>query len=543
MSIRTRLVGLLAKGELEGMQRTLDVLSEAWQRGPYSMPQAQVVQALREADSWMVDYILRQRGWQLLTTTMFEFGEADRLRAVDEARFMYNTDVQTAKAVNGWTDFGFGQSVMVEPADPALALIWQEFWSARRNVSVLGDTQAYKLSNRLIVDGELFLVVFGSRTTGQATVRRIDTKEISEIIYEPDDPDVPLYYVKRVEGGEDIYYPDWRATPAQLKTVEIPKGAVLADDLSRKVTVGGKPMAVTSVRVIHVVYDDIEGRGWPMMRRVYEWSRVLRNFLGDRAAVARAVAAYVDEVIHAGGSRATDAIASRFASSLSSSAWGTDTNPPPPAGSTLIHNKAVEVSRRPLTTGAMDAEADGQMLAGQVSAGTGMPLHWMGWPQALANRATAREMARPWNAQLGRYQGMWVTVFQALVEIVAMVATEATGQVFEDVGATVTLQSPVDVQLDEIGQAMEALTSAASAGIVDGELAVEAAQKLVEQLLLVLGIVLEQEEQEPEEPPEGEEIEIASLQAVMSLALERMGEGLISAEDFSRWLSDEVARL
>jgi len=526
-SIRDGITRTLLSDHVRAMEETIHVMEQAYRRGPAMMDERALVDALSEADSYLIDYVLRQRGYQLLSQSVIEFTEEDRLRAVEEARHMYRSDVQVARAVNLWTDFGFGQSVEIVPHNEALGAVFDEFWTARRNAPLLSQRRIHMLSNDVINDGEVFLVVFGSNVDGKSTVRRMDTKAITRIVYEEDDPDIPLYYVRYKAGTQEVWYPDWRATPDQLARVEIPTNARLITDEVPEVTIGGKLAPVTSVKVLHVAYDELNGRGWPTLSRVYTWNRVLRNFLGDRAAVAKRVAMYVDRIQHKGGSRAQDAIEAKFQSALNRNTF-LDTNPPAPAGSTAVHNQAVDWYRQPLTTGGGDAMSDGQMFAGQISVGVNMPLHWLGWPQALSNRATAREMARPTLEALERYQGFWSSIFRDLVEIVGMNAGE-----FDDYGADITLQTPIDTDVEDLARGMEAITDATQSSAIDPELAIVANEKLAGRMLQVLGVPgafddIEQEEGEP--TPE---------QTILMAIAENVRAGLITEKEAEDYLSTE----
>jgi len=521
-AVRERLASLLWANEIKAVQRSLDVLEDAWRSGPAVMTDSQIVRALQEADSFLLHRVLEQRGWVLATRGDWEYTEEDRLRAVREARRMYDTDMQTQTAVAQWTDFGFGIDVDIEPRDEALGEVFEEFWTARRNQPVFGQRNLHKLSTTLINDGEVFLAVFGSRIDGKATVRQLDTTAITEIITHPDDPDTPLYYVRGIAGKPSIYYPDWRATKEQLSLVDIPSNAILATDQYKKMDVQGVPTPVTSVMMVHLAYDERNGRGWPMFKTMYVWARMLQQFLENRAAVTRAVAAFVDEVIHPGGQRMQDALEARFSSGLTGSQWYDSTNPMPPAGSTLIHNKGIDVERRPLQTGATDALGDYQMFAGQVARGSRTPIHVI-VPQAMSNRATAYEQSKPWYRALQRYQLLWTDFFTDLVEVVAMVHTLATGTEFDDLETDVSLQSPIDVSADEYAAAIGAVKDAAQAGAIPAVIATTAIIRLTERMLMALGIapdlpeweVPEKVEPEPEThpapppppPPEGEQPE------------------------------------
>lgn len=127
-TVRDALTKALLSDHVEAMEHTLRVMEAAYRRGPAVMDEQALIAAMGEADNYLIDYVMKQRNFQLLTQVETEYTEDDRQRAVDEARHMYMRDVQSARAVNLWTDFGFGQSVEVVPHDERLAEVWGEFW-------------------------------------------------------------------------------------------------------------------------------------------------------------------------------------------------------------------------------------------------------------------------------------------------------------------------------------------------------------------------------------------------------------------------------
>jgi len=168
------------------------------------------------------------------------------------------------------------------------------------------------------------------------------------------------------------------------------------------------------------------------------------------------------------------------------------------------------------------------MFAGMVSAGTNMPAHWMGWPQSLANRATAREMARPTIEALERYQNFWADVFRDMVEIVGI---NAGG--FEDYEADVTLDVPIDTDVDELAAGMGAVTEALQANGVDYDLGVAANNAMTRRLLQVLGVpgaLDEVEQEEREKTPE---------QIIIDGLVESLRNGKATIEEVEEFLSEE----
>ena len=429
---------------------------------------------------------------------------AARGAALKRSRLADRLDIQSRHAKNLWTDFGFGQSIQIAPRDPDAAEVWDEFFNARRNAPLLKQRKFHKLSDDQIVDGEQWFVFFGA-IDGEATIRRLRTDQISEVVHEEGDADVNLFYVRNVAnqkvtvpgagdlaGVVSIYYPDWQATPKQLNAVKVPSNVRRADKLKRS----------TRVVVQHAaINEDTNGRGWPQFYQVPDYTNVYRELIQDWATVSKANAMYVRQMVTAAGSRGVDAIRAKFGSTLSSTNMY-ERNPPAVAGSTLVHNRAVEVTDVPLNRGAGDAQTTSMLVAGQISAGTGAPLHWMGRPDAMQNRATARETAKPFIEQMERYQSWWADVLQDWVEIVLRLHEEATGKEFETYEADISLESPIAVDLDELAKVMTAVTGGVAAGAMDPRAAGNALERFTLLSLEALGV---KDAQSVLEPENGEE--------------------------------------
>lgn len=439
--------------------------------------------ALAEVDPRLVDLIYRQQGWSRVGASEAElFTEEERLAKVNESRWMYRYDPQTWRSVNLWTDFGFGQQVKITPKDEALAEVFKAFLEAPANGYILNPRKmADVLSNKLITGGEHFLVFFASTVDGACTLRRLTTSQIRTIVYDKDDSDVPLWYLRDTADGT-IAYPDWRATPEQLENTPPPdKAKPIADVLS------GQERATVAV-ILHVAVDEENGRGWPLIARALAWFRAYKEFLENRASVAAAIATYVDKVKVQGGSRAADAMVTRLESALTRLSAGGETNPPPAAGGTWVENAMVDRQRLSLGTGAGDAQTDGMTIASQGATGAGVPIHFLNRPDTMQNKSVARESGLPWYEQIQRYQTLWVSVFQDMVNIVARFATEYGGKSFADTTADVTLDSPFDADITELVSALGAVGSAAQAGtLLDGP-AERVTSKLTMLLLTAFGI-------------------------------------------------------
>lgn len=493
-----------------------------------------MLRSLSELDSQLVDLIVRQRGYDPIhglpgALGGFRLTDADRRYALEYSRYMCHYDVMVARAVRMWTDFGFGQRVQVAPRDPSAKAIWNEFWNSPVNAYLLGQAELHELSNNQVRDGEQFFVFWVSTLDGFCTLRKIAPEYVTRIVHDKDDDVVPVWYVRSAADG-DIYYPDWRADADTLARNPVPAGAKSVDDLRPE----------TRAVVLHLASNKVNGRGWPLLWQALEWARAYKDFLGDRATVARAVAMYVDKLKVKGGSRAVNDVISRLESTLArtDSAW-LDRNPPAAAGSDWVENESISRERMPLSTGAGDAQIDGMTLVGQFGTGAGMPLHFLNRPDAMQNRGVARESAPPWYEQMQRYQTFWGESFSDMVEIV-LTMHERYGQQprqFVTYDADVTLDALHDADIDSIVSVVDTLNTCVTAGTVKTSKAIKAIEALLKLALNVLGVrdvatVLKDDESDVTTPPQTPE--------AAQMVLENWKGGRISTVELVAYLAGEL---
>ncbi len=534
-TFRQRIANFLLRDERAKLEEAQKVWFDAYLRGPGLLPPDELVRQLAEQDSYYLDYLLDLRAWERLSGGgwALDLSEQDRLRAVEEARYMTHYDTQSQLAVNAWTNFGFGRSVEVVPQDEAAVPVWDEFWTARRNAPLLEQRKIHELSDQIVKDGEIFFLFWISELNagngGNVTLRKLDTEQINEVISVEGDEDIPLYYVQNITDAttnySQVYYPDWQATQAELAKVEIPHGAVLATEL--------RPY--TGVLILHAGINEIGGRGWPQFHQAYEWFRVYKDFLGDRAAVARKAAMYTEKLTIKGGSRAVDAIERRLRSNYQTG--GTyETNPAPVAASDWLQNEAINREWMSRDTGAAGAQTDGMTLVGQGSAGTGVPMGWMGRSDAWQNRSVAEYVVRYFEEVMNRYQTMWSSVFSDMCEIVL----RARGQQFETYEANVTLQAPQEREVDEITRLMAATSNAVTAMAVDPQVAERANEAALTMALGELGLDnAEDVLRPPEEEVEPEDDDI--MARISAHIMENARGGTVDWEQVAEWAIGELA--
>lgn len=522
---RNRVISPLAK-ELAAQRQlgaAIEALADARR---YVMSPEAAIQRLSESgkisgvDSQLVDLMLMQSGYTRLgggggtygNITNF-FNESMRRASVADSRLMYQMDVQTSAAVDMWVDSGLGQEVVITPNDPSLVEVWDEFWKAPRNAYVVGADKIHENVSTQIQDGEVFFVIWASTLDGTCTIRRMTTDQFSDIVCDPNDPAVPVYYIQNTLDGKTVYYTDYRVANtlsesnkarahvnkligekaeqsvieaaqlmAQIKSQEMPpppQGAVNADDLRPN----------TRVVVVPMQRNMIGKRGWPQLRQALVWFRAYRDFIGDRATVAKKAAMYVEKVTAKNsGQRQIDNIVARLQSSLVNEGTGLDRNQNTTAGQTWIQNEQVNREWMARDTGAPGAQIDGLSILGQGAAGARTPLGWMGRPDAWQNRAVAKEASLPWYEQIQRYQTFLTSVFSDIVEVVGRMANEYGGKSIQDFSCEVSLDSPFQNDIDEIAAIMGAVTQAAIGGNIDADIAKRANAELTRLALSSLGI-------------------------------------------------------
>lgn len=477
-------VGELLGGNRAREQRQIaeltDLMIRASQFSPMIHPE-ELIRRLGEVDPQYLDFAIRTlMNYQPVNA---DETEAVRVRVILEARQMYTNDVLTGHIIDLWTDFGFGLEINVTPRDEQAAEVWQEFWTATRNHPVLNSRNIHGHSANLLNDGELFFAFFVSTLDGMTTVRTIRSDQIVRRVSHPDDESITLFWVREYtpKGGSasrTIYYADWTATENDLKLVELPDGAVRADELRPE----------TRVVILPALFKERSGRGWPLMSAAFPWSRIYRDFLQDRAAVARAVASIVDKVKVKGGQRAVDALRRQLESTLASMDSGADTNPAPVAGSRFVGNEGVDIERMSLSTGAVDADKDGASMIAQAGLGGRLFPHWLGRGEAF-RLATATSMEVPVLRAFQRYQNFWASIWGDMVKIVLTMAEEyGRGRSFDTYEADINTDAILQSDLQIVNSVIASISKLFTDGLITLPVAGSASDQLLRVALGTLGV-------------------------------------------------------
>jgi hypothetical protein len=352
-----------------------------------------------------------------------------------------------------------------------------------------------------LVDGEIFLTFFISTVDGTCQVRVIKTNEIKKIISDPDDKNIPLYYLRQWDDGEgntqQMYYADWQA----FKNGWLDKAKKLESNIQKAEVVNSG----TVVCVLHIAHNRKTGlRGWPIFSAGIPWTKAHTRFREDRSTVAASVAMFVNKLKVRGGSRPIDNLKARLQSSWANG--NLETNPAAPAGSAWMQNEGVDLERMPLGTGASDAKVDGESLLQMAALGAGTYPHYFGAGDAY-RLATATAMEGPVLRQWSRYQTFWAAQFRKMVRSVLWaketypkssgeLQTEQNEKKWADIDISVSTDRLVEIDLGSISDAMSKMLTAITPYMQMGIIPTETLQKIMSSIWLVALQALQVEQAE-----------------------------------------------
>ena len=481
-TLRQRLANLLLRDEQRRLRETSNLFLDIYQRWPSVVRAALTTkehERLGELDARYVDLMARQMQYNFGQPAGYEATESDRRVAVDMSRRAYDNDVLAEAIVDSWTSFGFGTEVDVIPRDPAAKPVWDAFWNHKQNAYLLNQKRVQDMSTYLLRDGDYLILFYISTLDGSVIIRRVSTIEIqggpqgTGIICMPQDREVPVLYRRQLyaTATETVnpvqYIRDWRATDEMVEEVRQTKDWHFEDGVFLDEV---KPE--TRVVALHVAHKVRTLRGWPLMTTGLPWSAAYKNFLQDRAAIARAAAMYFEKLKVKGGQRAVDSLVTAMQSSLTHNSNTYETNPIPAAGSRWIENDQAELTRFPMDTGSSDAQVDGAMLKAQAALAGRMPSHWLGSGQDV-QWATAQEMRLPILRALNGYGLFWSATWDEMAEIVLTAyerySPKMTGRTFGSYEVDVNTDAMNTIEIDQVIALMGELDSAVAAGFPAGD--------------------------------------------------------------------------
>lgn len=422
---------------------------------------------------------LNDRGWVQLGTSPEQLG-FKRTEAVQQSRLYWAGDPLAKQAIRLWTDYAFGTGVQWKAADDKASAALTDLVDSPRNASVFSPRGQRMGSDKLLIDGEVFIALFPGK---QPIVRYIDPLQITELVTNPDDY-ADVRYFKR----------EWSTPQGQVKTVYYrswlnPDNVPIQD-------AGGRSIRSTEEAILyHLPVNTIASRGVPLLYPAIDWIRLHRRFLAARVAVMLAAARFVWNLKVQGNQAQVEQVAKQYEDN------------PPPAGSMHVENATAGLQSIRADTGAQQAYNDGRMIKLMVSAATGWPEQYFG-DISIGNLATAQTVELPVQKMCQSYQAVWGGVYRDIfntvfgfqkvekryVDIDFPPITPTSAGVIADAFSKILPQFPAFVESPDVQQqALMAL------GITNTKDAMETLENVLASL--------EKEEPEPaptEVPPPGE---------------------------------------
>jgi hypothetical protein len=386
--------GQLMEGDPGLLRDALQVVEAMEQLPPEMMQEAFGSQAALEL-------ALEDRGWLRTALVGSEMDLPTRENVLPIARRFYRRDPLSHQAVRLWTAYSVGTGHSVTAKGRAASIL-EELRLDPRNRTFFSAQGQQKNSNRLLIDGDLFVAIFD--TDSGFVFRRLDSRQVTEIITNPEDAEEPWFYKRMVPGkagSEDkaMYYRDWAA----------PDEAVLRVDGQ------GKPVQ-PDVVVYHVANEPLGLWGASLLESGLDWSRENRKFMQARSAVIQAVARYVYHLTNKGSGKALKDLKARLTTTLTATG-GTERNPPPAAASTWLQNQGLKLELQKQDTGAVNATADADLFKTMFGSSVNLPLHYFGDPRT-GNLATATAMELPILKGFEMNQQLWTDVYLDLYRYV-----------------------------------------------------------------------------------------------------------------------------
>jgi hypothetical protein len=411
-------------------------------------------EAFTQAD---IELALDDRGWLVGGKRMM--GELDPLSRqvqVNRSRYYWLRDPLAKQAVRLWTDYCFGDQALTWHCDDAgVQKSLDKFMKDRRNRRYTSREGVRRMSQRLLVDGELFIGIFAD-----GTIRTFDCLQITAIITDPDDEDKVIAY-KRVttpphgQGQNKVlYYKPWDldddSTSFDSRTVANDGYNIVPVDPQGSKQVNYEKDVV----MYHLPFDAIERRGNGLLTSCSDWSREHRRFMIARVAIMQALSKFAFKTTVKGGQNVVNSIRAKLESTFAQSglSGGTQHQPVAAPGANFLSNEGVTLEAMPRATGAGDAQSDANQLKLMVSAGTGIFLHYFGDP-STGNLATATAMELPMLKMFGAYQQYWKDAWRDLFSIVL-----EEGPDDDAADILLTLPDIIEDDLQKLAQFLTAVT-------------------------------------------------------------------------------------
>lgn len=392
-----------------------------------TITKAQLDELRESADSYrLLQRELEDVGYYLLNTRI---GNID-LRPVQRERFYrralkyYLEDPLVLRSVDMQPQYVFGRGLpRPESNNPKVQEALDKFWDDEDNQLALTTFKAqYARSVELQLQANIYFVIFED-PNGGIKVGTLPHEEVTDIITDPENRLRPCWYKRE-------YIENWYNFTSGQYEPKAQKTTIWYQDWKHESPKGFGPPSTAKIAKGKIFHVKIGGTsemkfGVPHIQRILDWAKAHNEWMRARVAIAKAAATFAWERKLKTGSDPNKVMtiardwASKKHQSITGATgeWGeSDPMSAPKYASMVTTNEAVEYNfKGGNTTGAGDASADQKMFRSQISAGTGLPQHFLG-DEGSANLATATAMNEPVIRMMEFFQELWEDVYRQILD-------------------------------------------------------------------------------------------------------------------------------
>jgi hypothetical protein len=368
--------------------------------------------------------------WNNLSTDRpaYDMVYDDRKRLITRIRLYRRRSPLAKQGANLLQHYVLGQGVSLKANNKAkVARLVDEFWEDPVNQAVFTSHQSQKEAiDQLFTDGDLFIVMFPDPEDGTLHLGLVDAINCDDIITDPDNGRVALWYKVRQPDtrydfgsgtyamyttSEFVYYRDWRNADDEGDNGRkkfMPPTNMIADGL-----------------MYHVRINRRGKFGESELATAVDWLKSHKDFMEDRASLNRAAAQIAWKKKRKGSAADIRSEVERLQSSMVNNIARYESNPPFASASTIVENEGTSIDWVKTDTGGGNALADERILRMMAGAGMGgIPNHYFG-DEANANLATATAMELPLLKTYEDWQRLWGDVISDVIQFMLSTAHAA----------------------------------------------------------------------------------------------------------------------
>lgn len=267
----------------------------------------------------------------------------------------------------------------------------------KNRLSVFGAQALIEADHELQKGGNIFFAIW--MKTNPVQVRVWSSYEIVDVITDPNDADLPMFYIRSwVDNGGKQHT---KAYPSVFNTKYA--GIVNLDGVTAQVD---KDV---------IVYHMAEGRGlkqkWALspLTSALPWNRAYEGFLLDFAAVVQMIRKYTSMFTTKGGDAQVSALGSQFRR---------DQHGPHTVGNQLIATEGNEFKVVDAGSSKIVGPGDSRHYLMQFCTSTGVPENLLTGNPQIGNRASAQELTTNFLPLIEERQTAWTGTFRAIFSLI-----------------------------------------------------------------------------------------------------------------------------